>query len=218
MSPTVHPDLSLLSAHAAGTASEAVSLAVACHLVACAACRATAADLEALGGALLGCGRARMSDGALAAVIAQLDAPAAAAAAPRPPVPPWAAHLEVPGPLRPYLSAEPRWERPVPGVRQVALPVSLGATPVRLVELRAGFEVPLHGHEGVELNLVLQGGFDDLGSGQACVAGDLSVRDESIEHGIRAHGDGPCTVLVVLEGRMVPRTLLGRVAAWAGGF
>lgn len=106
----------------------------------------------------------------------------------------------------------------MPGVRQVGLPLSMAGTPVRLVELRAGFEVPLHGHEGTELNLVLRGGFDDLGSGETFLPGDLSVRGAEVEHGIRTHRDGPCTVLVVLEGRMQPRTLLGHVAVWVSGF
>lgn len=219
MSPTVHVPLDLLSAHAAGTAPEPVSLAVACHLALCAACRAQAAALEAVGGALLDDGPSvPMAGGALDAVLAQLDAPAPAPAA-RPPVPAWARALgTIPGPLRPYLPDAPRWERPVPGVRQVGLPLSMGGTPVRLVELRAGFEVPLHGHEGTELNLVLRGGFDDLGSGETFLPGDLSVRGAEVEHGIRTHRDGPCTVLVVLEGRMQPRTLLGHVAAWVSGF
>ena len=217
MSPTAHPQLALLSAYAAGTTPEAVSLAVACHLSMCAPCRATADGLDAVGGALLDEGAAAMSAGALASVLSRLDEPGPPAP-PRPPVPAWAAHLSVPGPLRPYLAASQRWERPVPGVRQVSLPLAHGGTAVRLVELRAGCEVPLHGHEGPELNLILQGGFDDLGSREAFLPGDLSVRGAEVEHGIRAHADGACTVLVVLEGQLLPRTLLGRIAAWMGGF
>jgi putative transcriptional regulator len=217
MSPSVHPELALLSAYAAGTTPEAVSLAVACHLSLCGRCRATVDGLDAVGGAMLGDGRAEMSPGALEAVLSRLDQPGPPAPA-RPPVPAWASHLPVPGPLRPYLEQSPRWQRPVPGVRQVGLPLAHGGTPVRLVELRAGFEVPLHGHEGAELNLVLQGGYDDLGSDETFLPGDLSVRSADVEHGIRAHDDGPCTVLVVLEGRLLPRTLLGHVAAWVSGF
>ena len=72
--------------------------------------------------------------------------------------------------------------------------------------------------EGAEVNLVLQGCLDDLGSDEAFLLGDLSVRSAEVEHGMRIHVDGPCTVLVVLEGRLLPRTLLGHVAAWLGGF
>lgn len=217
MSPTIHPDLSLLSAYSAGTTPEAVSLAIACHLSVCARCRATTDGLDALGGAMLGDGRAEMSAGSLDAVLSRLDQQGAPPPA-RPPVPAWASHLPIPGPLRPYLPQRTRWELPVPGIRQVGLPLVHGGMPVRLVELRAGFEVPLHGHEGAEMNLVLQGGFDDLGSDETFLPGDLSVRSAEVEHGIRIHDDGPCTVLVVLEGRLLPRTLLGHVAAWLGGF
>lgn len=133
MSPTTHPDLSLFLACSAGATPEAVSLAIACHLSVGARCRAMTDGLDALGGVMLGDGRAEM-------------------------------------------------------------------------------------HEGAEMNLVLQGGSDDLGSDQTFLPGDLSVRSAEVEYGIRIHDDGPCTVLVVLEGRLLPRTPLGHVTAWLGGF
>jgi len=71
--------------------------------------------------------------------------------------------------------------------------------------------------EGAEVNLVLQGGLDDLGADETCLLGERAVRSAEVEHGMRIHVDGPCTVRVVLEGRLLPRTLLGHVAAWLGG-
>ena len=88
------PDEGLL-AHAAGTATEGASLAIACHVALCVACSARVAELEALGGALLETvGSAELRPDALQSVLARLDgAPQQRAAAALP---------DVPELLRPY--------------------------------------------------------------------------------------------------------------------
>ena len=69
------PDEALL-AHAAGTATEAASLAIACHAGLCSACSARVGELEALGGALLEtAATTELPPHALASVMARLDGP-----------------------------------------------------------------------------------------------------------------------------------------------
>ncbi len=217
-SPRHHPPDDLLAAYAAGVSPEAVSLVAACHLKTCPACRGRAAALESIGGALLqDAPSVDLAAGALDAVLARLDDPVPPPA-PRAPLPGFLAGRPWPRPLHAYLSGADRWQRRVPGVRQLGLPLDLDGTPVTLVEMRAGFTVPPHGHAGLELNLVLEGGFDDDHDGAVYLPGDLSVKAPDVEHRIHAHPDGPCVVLVVRGGRLVPKDLMGRLGALLGGF
>lgn len=216
--PRHHLPGEMLAAYVGGELPEAVALVAACHLEACPRCRARAAELETIGGQLLAdVPPVSLLPGALDAVLAQLDVdPPPAAPAPR--RPDFLTDRAIPGALWPYLSDSRGWSRRVPGVRQVRLPLDLDGTPVALVEMRAGMTVPPHGHEGVELNLVLEGGFDDDHDGATYLPGDLDVQEPAVEHSIRIHDDGPCVVLVVLGGKLVPKDLRGRLGALLGGF
>jgi len=208
------PDEALL-AHAAGTATEGASLAIACHAGLCTACSARVAELEALGGALLEtAGTAEVAPDALASVLARLDGPpqsrAAAAAAP-----------DVPELLRPYglpralravvgrAGGPVRWHLVIPGVRAIDLPVGSGEDVVRLIAFKGGITIPLHDHGGPEHIVVFSGALEEEGARFG--RGDISIREPGERHQQRIAPGEPCIALVVNEGKLQPLTLRGRI-------
>jgi putative transcriptional regulator len=100
------------------------------------------------------------------------------------------------------------WQRLVPGLIQ-HVPLDADRGTLRLVRMRPGAVVPDHGHQGEELNLVLSGGF--LDRGEHFDRGDLAVADADVEHDLRVDPGEHCVILQLLDGPIVPRTLLGRV-------
>ncbi|HXJ23610.1 MAG TPA: ChrR family anti-sigma-E factor [Polyangia bacterium] len=208
------PDDELL-AHAAGTASDAASLAIACHAALCAECAARTGELEALGGALLSeGGQADLSPDALAAVLSRIDGPSEprerAAAAP-----------EVPELLRPYglprplhrllagASSPVRWRFVIPGVRAIDLEVGSRSDAVRLIAFKGGVSIPLHDHGGPEHIVVFSGALEE--DGARFGRGDISVREPGERHEQRIAPGEPCIALVVNEGKLQPLTLRGRL-------
>jgi putative transcriptional regulator len=77
---------------------------------------------------------------------------------------------------------------------------------VSMISIPAGKRTPSHGHRGLEVTLVLKGGFND-GFGQYR-RGDICVADESVEHQPIADPDEDCVAFVV---RAAPMKLVGTV-------
>lgn len=75
-----------------------------------------------------------------------------------------------------------------------------------IFRIRAGKRTPAHGHQGLEVTLVLKGGFSD-GYGQYR-RGDICVADESVEHQPIADPDEDCAAFMV---RAAPMKLVGTV-------
>lgn len=223
-SPHHHPTEELLLDYATGAAPEAVALFVASHLALCERCRGDVALLERVGGEIL-----TELDGAptselppdlepdLAIDLDRLDELAAAIAEPpraagTPSHPEWRI---LPAPLRSYVPATPAgridWTFKMPGMRYLDLPVAWGNIPVRISVLLGGSVFPRHGHPGLELSMVLSGGYSDRGEDYR--EGDVCVADPSLTHHLDVHRGEECILLVVSEGRMVPRSLFAKVLA-----
>ena len=195
MTPDHHPIEELLLDHAEGALQEAQALLVATHLALCPRCRGDLAALEAIGAGLMEAGEAEPFDAALlertlARLEGQEPAPAPAAKGLTWP----------PRPLRDYLpgrlDALP-WRMRLPGIHGVPLEGVAGGK-VEMLRIQPGRAVPNHTHRGVEMTLVLEGGYtDELGH---FGRGDVCVADESITH--RPHADsGPdCICLTVTDG------------------
>jgi putative transcriptional regulator len=212
ISPSHHPPEELLLDYATGSAGEAVGLLVATHLALCPRCRDELEMLECVGGALLG----ELANGAPPPGLP--DAVASGIGhSPEPPkierkhVP--AALRMYPEPLRSYLAPEGErdvpWSARLPGVRYRDLDLSYQGFPVRVSALRGGLFIPEHSHRGLELNLVLQGGFTDRG--HDFIRGDVAFGDEHVTHHLDIHGGEDCILLAVSADRLVPKTLLGKL-------
>jgi putative transcriptional regulator len=207
------PDEGLL-AHAAGTATEGASLAIACHVALCVSCSARVAELEALGGALLETvGSAELRPDALQSVLARLDgAPQQQAAVVVPEVPELLRPYDLPRTLRGVLARAQvpiRWRLVIPGVRAINLSVGAADDVVRLIAFKGGITIPLHDHGGPEHIVVFSGALEEEGARFG--RGDISIRESGEQHQQRVAPGEPCVALVVNEGKLHPLTLRGRI-------
>ncbi len=86
---------------------------------------------------------------------------------------------------------------------------------VRLVKAEPGRNLPLHGHTGSELTLVLRGSYSDE-FGQYW-QGDVAEVDEEVFHRPRADWEQGCLCLLASEGPFKPLGWLARTLyRWPG--
>lgn len=204
MSPRHHPSDETLMAHAAGTLAAGPRLVVGIHLDGCPRCREAVRGFEALGGALLEeIAPAPMSDGALDALFARIDAEDATTAALAPqsasPVPVTPDGILLP----PRLAAHTvgRWRRIGNMLRWARVEVD-GDPDANVILLRipANGSAPRHGHTGREFTQVLAGGFSD--GRDAYEVGDLVEADDHVDHRPVVDGDGECICIAAVEVRL----------------
>jgi putative transcriptional regulator len=209
--PKYHPGEEILLDYADGSLSEPTALVVATHLALCPWCRRQVAELEAIGGALLEDEAPEpLSPNCLIEMMARLDDGSGSGEirpgadrlpTPRPePAPAPADLIRIPQPLRSYLDAPLErldWRPVMRGIEEVDL--GLGRAPVRtrLLRLRPGAAVPRHGHSGLEINLVLAGGYHDQRGRYRF--GDVVVDDDSVDHRPVADRGGDCVCLSVTD-------------------
>ncbi len=199
--PKFHPGEEILLDYAGGSLAEPLALVVATHLAFCPWCRRQVAELEAIGGALLEDEEPEpLSPNCLAEMMARLDEGGGPGKGQRgecradpDPVP-------IPEPLRSYLGgalASLNWRPVGRGLDQVDLGLGRGPVKACLVRLRAGAAVPRHSHQGLEMNLVLVGGYwDQRGHYHR---GDVVIDDDTVDHRPVAECGGDCVCLNVTD-------------------
>ncbi|MEI4261764.1 ChrR family anti-sigma-E factor [Roseovarius sp. D0-M9] len=200
---------SLLMAYSSGSLPEAFSLTVATHISLCDECRARLGAFDSVGGALLDTADAsQMAPGSMAAALAAAKSSAATparAAAVRP-------TGVLPAPLQDYVGGDldaVKWRAVGMGVRQAILPTQGGAT-ARLLHIRAGAAVPDHGHNGLELTLVLQGAFVDDEARFA--RGDIEIASEDLQHTPIADIGEDCICLAATDAPLRFQSWVARAA------
>ncbi len=201
MTPVHHPSDDLLLDLAAGRLEHGPALVLGAHLGACAACRAAAGRLEAVGGALLDAlPAAEMAPDAVAHALARIET------APAPPTP---ARIEVglPRMLAGERFGPRRWMAPGLWLRRLQDGPEARFT-TYLLHTSPGRQLPRHGHAGAEYVCVLEGGFSDV-TGRYGVA-DFACGDEGLEHEPRAEAGAACLCLIATEGRLQMRGLIAR--------
>lgn len=218
--PRHHFPEELLLDYASGSLPEGEAVLVATHLGLCHECRAAAVDLDAIGGALLSAvDPVDIGPGALAKVLARIDAEASAPRGDRPPGTAGPRGAGVPPPLRDYLGAggggleDLDWHPLAAGVDRAALRPLWAATgntwpagvEVTLVRLAPGAAAPRHTHLGIEATVIVQGGFaDQFGQYER---GDAWIVGASVDHAPVALPDEPCLCLVYQD---APLKLTGK--------
>ena len=176
------------------------------HPAACPACRDRVGTAEALGAALL----EDVSAGELAVMADDALERALARASERSPE----QHDENPGsvpvtteptpmlprPLRDYAGGDIdslKWRRLGSSAYHVPLVAKRGAPTARLLRIPGGTAVPEHGHNGLELTMVLSGSFIDDGARFA--RGDVETADVDVEHQPVAEVGDDCICLAVTD-------------------
>lgn len=199
-----HIPAEIIAAYAAGSLGQAYSLVVAAHVSMCDTCRAELAAHEAAGGVVLdGIGEEAVSHGLFDKLLDQLDAPAPEEPAPT------GRNGVYPGPLMDALKGQlPKWKSVGGGVKQCVIGGDRDGVS-RLLFIPPGQAVPDHGHNGLELTLVLQGGFSDE-SGHFDV-GDVEVADASVDHVPTADPGPPCIVVAATDAPLKFNTFLPRL-------
>jgi putative transcriptional regulator len=209
-----HPDDDLLLSYASGAAEEAVALVIATHLAFCAQCREAVALMETIGGSLLeDLPPVPLAQTAFAATVARLDG---LQPFPRPPHTP--SCDGTPQPLRHWLGGDlsnVRWRRMGPRLAYLPL-LRRGRTSVKLLRGAPGTEVGAHTHRGLELTLVLKGGFSDVTGSYG--PGDLQCSDRSLTHSPIADPGEDCINLAVTTDSLKFENLIQKIAGPLFGF
>ncbi len=199
---TAHnPPLELLMDYAAGRLPEAVRLAVETHLELCPESRRAVGEMEAVGGAMLEALQpVATSPGMLEAIFDRLDvgeAPAGATAEAGldDAIVPQALARRVGCPL-----ADLPWQR-VAGLFDEALLPGFAPYRVSLLRAKRGECVPMHGHMGNEMLVVLAGGLrvGDAGFER----GDFAYISPQDEHEPVVDSDEDCVCLLILDAPLV---------------
>lgn len=211
-----HPEDEMLLALAAGQMETGARLVLMSHLELCPHCRARARALDALGGVLLDTLAPQpLADGALARVLARIDA---AAVSPAPLAP--ARKVLGPPPL-PEGAVWPkslahctatRWRWIAPGMRwsRVTVPQAPDAN-VFLLRIAAGMYLPPHTHTEQELTQVIHGRFHD---GRALFGpGDFDAADGAVHHQPVVQDGSECICLASVHGRLRFDSVMAR---WFG--
>ena len=108
------------------------------------------------------------------------------------------------------------WKRLGPGMWHHRLNLSPGAEgDLRLLKIAAGRKMPMHGHGGSELTLVLDGAYgDETGTYRR---GDIQDVDDDVEHTPVADADMGCICLIASERPARFRGLVVRlIQPWTG--
>jgi putative transcriptional regulator len=199
-----HIPSEIMAAYAAGSLGQAYSLVVAAHVSMCDACRADLAAHEAAGGAVLDTiEHQSISTDLLSRVLDHLDDPIEPEPAPQ------RRNGVYPGPIMEALKGQtPRWKSLGGGVKQCLIGGDKEGLS-RLLFIPPKQAVPDHGHNGLELTLVLQGGFSD-GTGHFDV-GDVEVADSELDHTPMADAGAPCIVVAATNAPLKFNTFVPRL-------
>jgi putative transcriptional regulator len=198
----------LLMGYSAGTLPEAFNLAVATHISMCDTCRAELDSYDAVGGCLVeDADTAALSGDSLMATMRLIAADNSV-------TPKTRTHSAgtLPSPLQDYVGgdlAAIKWRGLGMGAKQAILPTSKGAS-ARLLYIPAGCAVPDHGHNGMELTLVLQGAFSD--DVDRFARGDIEVANEDLDHTPVADIGEDCICLAVTDAPLKFNAFLPRLA------
>jgi putative transcriptional regulator len=215
--PRNHPHLDILVEHAAGSLPLAQAACVTAHLQYCNCCEKTVAQLQQAGAALFAAADPTpVGDALLDSVLARLDEEAPLS------YPKSNAKVsEREGDATPALLqrlmrgdfSDLSWTRITDALRSSRIRTGDPQFEFSLLHIRAGGEIPAHGHRGSEMTLVLQGGFaDDNGSYHP---GDFLFRGPGEEHAPRAFADEDCICLAVID---APLRFTGWTYRWMNPF
>ncbi|MDX1451363.1 MAG: ChrR family anti-sigma-E factor [Oleiphilaceae bacterium] len=206
-----HPNDELLMQFAAGQQSNALGLAIACHLETCAVCRERTAMYDRLGGELLTVSDpVPVSNDLLNRIMNKLDEGDSEE--------PWKAEQviidipKVPRPLRRFVPDELsklNWTGFSRNIKEFELPIIDPVYKAKFYKISAGKELPVHTHRGNEYTMVMQGSFSD--NAGEYHTGDFILADTSTIHQPRAAENEDCICFAVMDAPLKMTGLFGRL-------
>jgi putative transcriptional regulator len=208
-----HPELDILTEHAAGSLSLAQSACVSAHLNYCECCSRSVSQLQSLGAAMFETlDPEPVGDALLDRVLARLDEEAPLSYQ----QPQRSGQDATPALLRRLMAGDFSdlvWKKITDALRTTQIKTGDPKFEFSLLHIKAGGEIPAHDHHGSEMTLVLQGGFsDDKGSYHP---GDFIYRASDDVHSPRAFADEDCICLAVLD---APLRFTGWKHRWMNPF
>lgn len=211
--PKHHPDEAWLIAYAGGALAPPQALLIASHAAVCPACARRIREHEMVAAALFETLEpAPVTEAALQSLLARIDGAGAGsewhAEAPDPGGAPEVLGV-LPEPLQAVarrFECERGWKRRGRGVRTLDLGDG-GGMPAILAAMEPGHAIPRHDHTGVEMTLVLQGGFHDHLA--AYGPGDVAVAGPGLRHRPVADPGETCIAFAVAESDVRFTGLLG---------
>jgi putative transcriptional regulator len=219
MTTTHNASDELLLAYAAGQLSPAPALVVATHLAMSDDASQRFETFESLGGAILEeQPMAELAPDLFERMLARLDEtgedvrdePHA-----EPDHGPLRLGVDLPGPLASRKIG--RWRFIAPGMRYARVEVPEDPSfNVVLLRVGAGKALPMHGHSGTELTLILKGAYRD--SSGRYGPGDLDEEGEETAHQPIVETDAECICLSAINGTMLPHGWLARMLQPLIGF
>ena len=196
MTPLHHPNAQLLSAHASGALSPAVSRIIAAHAALCPHCRLTVNRLEAVGGVILEDETAdELAPGALDAALTAIGAESAARMHGLP-----EDLKSLPTEVHEIVASaigKAAWRSGGAGLKilELDLPPASNGESFQVLRIEPGYGPPRHTHGGQEFTLVLTGAFkDETGLYRR---GDLEIGNETVTHRPIAEPGEVCFALAV---------------------
>lgn len=219
----------LMAGYAVGSLPPAFDLVVSCHLTMNEESLAGVEAYEAVGGAVLAeTAPAAVSGDAFAETLARIDAPQVAS---DPVIAPAQSKGRVhsngrvqsekhaqsqedaifPAPLRELVGGDAnavKWKRLGGGIKQAIL-LDEDEASARLLYIPGGAAVPDHGHNGLELTLVLQGAFSD--EVDRFARGDLEIATDDLDHQPIAEPGEACICLAATNGPLKFNAFLPRM-------
>ena len=192
-----HPELDLLTEHAAGNLPLAQAACVSAHMNYCEQCRRTSSQLQALGSVLFGnLQGVPVGEAQLDAVLARLDD--------EPPLSYANARRETAGRTPAILQrlmsgdfSDLAWKKITSSLSISYLKTGDPSYEFALYHIKAGGRIPEHTHRGSEMTLVLEGGFSDADGSYH--QGDFLLREPSDVHAPTALQSEDCICLAVLD-------------------
>jgi putative transcriptional regulator len=197
---THHPQLDLLTEHAAGVLPLAQGACIAAHLNYCDSCARSVAQLQQVGAAHFNAADGEpVGDAMLDRVLARLDE--------EPPLQ-YEAHRHdakqetdaAPALLQRLMQgdfSDLPWRRVTDALRTTLIRTGDPQFEFSLLHIAAGGEIPAHDHRGQEMTLVLQGGFSDQNGSYH--PGDFIFRQPGDQHAPRAFEGEDCICLAVVD-------------------
>lgn len=193
----------LLADYADGRLAQAFAVVVAAHISICDECRARVEAADTLGGLLL-----QDTDGVALASDSRDRVMAALDQSVHDPVPIGPSGIFPAAVMQVLDGNPPRWRMLGGGIRQQILIDDRQAS-LRLLYIPPGRAVPEHGHQGMEMTLVLQGSFSD--SAGRFGRGDVELAHDEVNHQPIADPGEACICLAATDAPLRFNALIPRL-------